>query len=68
MAGHFSFERRKMRRWEQIQIRFIDPAIRLCSIFLYEAFNRSVKHDVKPLTKSGMGIKDGRKLEKKKEV
>lgn len=57
-----------MRRWEQIQIRFIDPAIRLCSIFLYEAFNRSVKHDVKPLTKSGMGIKDGRKLEKKKEV
>lgn len=56
MPGYFSFEERG-RRYEQIQLRFIDLATRICSIFLYEAFNISGEYDAKLLTESGTGFR-----------
>ena len=35
-------------------------------IFFNETFNISVEYDAKTLTKSGIGIKDDRRLEKRK--
>lgn len=42
--------------------------MRICNIFLYEAFNISVRYDANALTKNGKVIISGRRLERKEEV
>lgn len=45
-----------------------DLAMRICNIFLYEAFNISMGCDPKALTKNEKVIISGRRLERKEEV